>query len=108
MRAWTDAGIFLRTPIDKIVPAFAAGPGMIGNLVGGQAVGGANVLGGVEERPRGVFIGKLQFAGGMERRKRRVLLDGQLVERQMLAGFAQSACATRLPIAPVPGPAAYR
>ena len=50
MGAGPDAGIFLAAPVDEIMPAFAAGPGVIGNLVGRQAVRGADLLGGVVER----------------------------------------------------------
>ena len=52
MGARSDAGIFVAAPIDEIVPAFAAGPRVVGNLVGRQAVRGADVLGGVVERAR--------------------------------------------------------
>ena len=54
--AGPDAGIFVRPPIDEIVPAFAAGPRMIGNLVGGQAVRGADLLRHVVESARGVLV----------------------------------------------------
>ena len=59
MGARPDAGIFVRAPINEIVPAFAAGPRVIGNLVGRQAVRRADLLGRVVERARvsssGVF-----------------------------------------------------
>ena len=63
---------------------------MVGNLVGRQAVGGADLQGGVVELARGVIVGDLELAGGAERGKRRVWLDGQLIERQVLAGLGQS------------------
>ena len=38
-----------------------------------------------------IFVGDDELAGGMQRRERRVLLDGELVERQMLGGFRDGA-----------------
>ena len=52
MGAGTDAGIFLAAPVDQIVPALRAGPGVVGNLVGRQALLGADLLRDVVERAR--------------------------------------------------------
>ena len=86
-----DAGIFLGAPIDEVVPAFAAGPRVVGNLVGRQAVRGANLQGGVVQLAAEIVVGNDELARGMERGKRRVLLDGQLIEREVVAGFGQRA-----------------
>jgi hypothetical protein len=51
-----DAGIFVRPPIDQIMPALGARPRMIGNLVGRQPMRRADFLRGVVERPRGVIV----------------------------------------------------
>ena len=91
MGARSDAGIFLAAPINEIMPAFAAGPRVVGNLVGRQAVGGANLQGRVVKRAAEIVVGNDELARGMERGKRRVLLDGQLIEREMVAGFGQGA-----------------
>ena len=37
MRAGADADIVAVAPIDEVVPAFGARPGMVGDLIGGQA-----------------------------------------------------------------------
>jgi hypothetical protein len=43
----------------------------------------------------GVVVGDDQLAGGMQRRKRRLLLDRELVERQMLGRFRERALLDR-------------
>ena len=90
--ARSDAGVFLGAPVDEVMPAFAAGPGVIGNLVGRQAVRRANLQGGVVKLAAEIVVGNDELARGMERGKRRVLLDGQLIEREMVAGLGQGAC----------------
>jgi hypothetical protein len=82
-----DAGVFLGAPINEVMPAFAAGPRVVGNLVGGQAVGGTDLQGRVLKFAAEIVVGNDELARGMERGKRRGLLDGQLVEREMVAGF---------------------
>src|SRR5208282_2224944 len=89
MGARSDAGIFLRAPVDEIVAAFAAGARMVGNLIGRQAVRRADLLRRVVKGPRGILVGNFELARGMQRRERRVRLDGELIERQMLPGFAK-------------------
>ncbi len=85
--AGTDAGIFLAAPVDQIVFALRARPGVVGNLVGRQALLRADVLRDVVERARHGFVRRLQFAGGVQAEERRALFDGELIERQMLGGF---------------------
>ena len=89
MGAGADAGIFVGAPIDQIVPALAARPRMIGNLVSRQSGCRADVLGGVVERARGVLVGQPQFARGVERKKWRLRLDRELIERKVVAGLRQ-------------------
>ena len=91
MGARSDAGIFVGAPIDEIVPAFAAGPRMIGDLVGRKAVRRADLLRRVVKRARGVLVGSFELAGRMQRGERRVQLDGQLIKRKMLAGLGKRA-----------------
>ena len=95
MRAGADAGIFVHAPIDEIVPALGARPRVIGNLVGRQAVRRADLLRHVVERARGVVVGHRELAGCMQRGERRVRLDGELIERKMLAGFARARALAR-------------
>src|SRR5580704_3680469 len=96
--AWSDAGVFLGAPVDEIMPAFAAGPRVVGNLVGRQAVRSANLQGGVVELAAEIFVGNDELSRGVERGERRVLLDGQLIEREMVAGFGQGASELGRPI----------
>ena len=91
MRARPDAGIFVRAPVDEIVPALGARPRMIGNLIGRQPVRRADLLRRVVKRARGIVVGHFELAGRMQRGERRLRLDGQLIERQMLAGFGNRA-----------------
>src|SRR5262245_15437487 len=87
VRARADACILMPAPVDEIVPAFGAWPCMVGDLVGGQAGRGADLLRGVIERTRHVLVWRDQLAGRMQRRERRVWLDGELIEREMLGGL---------------------
>jgi hypothetical protein len=72
---------------------------MVGNLVGGQAVRGADLLRRVVESARDVLVRRFEFAGRMERRERRLLLDGQLIKRKMLAGLGERPPQLARPIA---------
>ena len=91
MRARADAGVFVLAPVDEIVPALGARPRVIGNLVGRQAGAAADLLRQVVERAAGVVVGNDELAGLVQRVERRVRLDGELIERQMLGGFADGA-----------------
>ena len=91
MRAGTDAGIFLAAPVDEIMLALRARAGVVGNLVGRQSRGGADLLGDVIERARDRLVRGLQLARGVQAEERRALLDGQLIQRQMLGGFRDRA-----------------
>src|SRR5208282_6914744 len=89
MGARSDAGILLRAPVDEIVPAFAARPRMVGNFIGRQAVRRANLLRGVIKGARGVLVGNFELARRVQRSERGLRLDGQLIERQMLARLGE-------------------
>ena len=87
MRARADAGIFLAAPVDQIVLALGAGSGVVGNLVGRQAVLRADFLRHVVERARHRLVRRLQFARRVQAEERRAFLDRELIERQMFGGF---------------------
>ena len=108
MRAGADAGVFVRAPVDEIVPALGAGPRVIGNLVGGEARGGADLLRGVVERAREVLVGHRELAGRTQRGERRVGLDGELIEREMLGGLGERALELGAPRPRASAPAAHR
>src|SRR5271168_465750 len=71
--------------------ALRAGAGVVGDFVSRQAGGGADVAGEVEERARVVVVGHCELARGMKRRERRVGLDGELVEREVLGRLGNGA-----------------
>ena len=89
MRARADAGIIAIAPIDQIVPAFRTGPGMIGNLIGGQTGGLGHFLRRLVEISRQVIIRNHQRTGLVQQRERRFRFDGQLIERQMIGAERQ-------------------
>src|SRR3954452_25112627 len=87
MGTGTDAGVFVPAPVDEVVPALGTRPRMIGDLVGGQPACGAHLLREVIERARSIAVRNRELAGGMQCRERRLGLNGQLIEREMLGGF---------------------
>ena len=91
VRARPDAGIFVRAPVDEIVPALGARPRVVGNLVGGQAGVRADLLRRVVERAAEILVRHDELAGRVQRGERRVLLDGELIEREMLARLRERA-----------------
>ena len=70
--AGTDAGVFVGAPVNQVVPAFGAGPGVIGHLVGRQAGVRANLLRQIVERAAGVIVGNDELAGLVQRVERRL------------------------------------
>src|SRR5438477_12197140 len=52
-------------------------------------MGGADVLSDIVENARGVFVRRPQFTRRVKRGERRLRLDRELVERNMLASFRQ-------------------
>ena len=65
----------------------APSAGVIGNLVGRQALLRADFLRHVVERARGRLIRRLQFARGVQTEERRALFDGELIQRQVFGRF---------------------
>ena len=94
MRARPDAGIFVVAPVDQIVLAFGAGSGVVGNLVGRQAVLRADFLRHIVERARSASSGVFSLPRRVQVEERRAFLDGELVERQMLGGFGDRAASS--------------
>ena len=88
MSAGPDAGILAVAPIEQVVAALGARPRVVGNLVGGQTRCCAGLEGEVVERACGVVVRHDELAGVRQRRIGRVLLDGELVEREMLCRLA--------------------
>ena len=92
VRAGADAGIFAVAPVDEVVPASRrpAGRGWRPRRPAGRAAS-ADLLRRVEQRAR---PGLRRAAPACRRRcsrsKMRVGLDGELVEREMLAGHRRS------------------
>ncbi len=101
MGARTDADIIVAAPIDQIVPAFGTGARVVGNLVGDKAGLVADFLCGVVEDARALVVRSHQLAACLQREERGVGFDGELIERQMLGGFADRAPEFLRPIAPV-------
>ena len=64
---------------------------MVGDLIGRQAARRADLLGQVVEIARGVLVGNDELAGGMQRGERRLVLDRELVEREVLGGLVDRA-----------------
>ena len=91
MRAGADAGIFMPAPIDEVVPALRARPRVVRNFIGRQAGARANFLRDVVKLATAILVGNDQLAALMQRVERRLRLDGQLIERQMLRRFRDGA-----------------
>ena len=108
VRAGADAGIFVGAPVDEIVPALGAGPRVVGDLVGRQAGAVADLLRQVVERAAGVVVGNDELAGLVQRVERRLRLDGELIERQMLGRFGDGALEFGCPLLPASAAAARR
>ena len=54
-------------------------------------MGGSHFLGYVEQRARVVVVGNDQLASRMQCRERRLLLDGELIEREVFGGLVNRA-----------------
>src|SRR5687768_11850262 len=90
VRAGADARIVAITPVSEVVAALLAWPGVVADLIGGEA-GRRGASGGqLVERRGAVGIESLQLTRGGERGEARAGLDGQLVQRQM--GGAERQC----------------
>ena len=89
MRARPDADVILIPPIDQIMAAGSPRPGVVGDFVGGQAGGREPRLGELEHRRRLVLGRQGEGAARMVGEEARAALDGELIERQVLAGQRQ-------------------
>ena len=74
-------------PIDEVVPALRARPRVVRHFVGRQAGARTNFLRRIVEVARAILVGNDQLAALMQRIERRLRLDRQLIERQMLRRF---------------------
>ena len=97
MRAGSDAGIFRAAPVNKIVPAFRARPRVIGNLVSRQSGARTGFDRQIVKFARRIAVGDHKLAGGLQRVKRRLRLDGQLIKREMLGGLRNRAAELSAP-----------
>ena len=85
MGAGTDAGIVAVAPVDQVVPALGAGPGVVRGLVGGEAGALADLLGGEVHVGGEARVGQpAEPAAGREVAEAGAGLDGELVEREMV------------------------
>src|SRR5579872_320270 len=98
MRPRPDPKIIAITPVGKIMTAGTAGAGMVRDLVSDKTRLAQEALGGLVKRPREILVGKDEFASGMERGKARAGLDGELIDREMIAGQGQRLFELRLPL----------
>ena len=98
MGPWANAGIVMSTPVDKVVPAFRPGSGVIGDFVGGQSGVTADTLGEVIEVARHVVVRHDKLARLVQAKKWRVRLDGQLVKREMFGRLGNRALEFMRPV----------
>ena len=89
MRARTDARIIVATPIEQIVPRLIPRPRMVGDLVGRQPRRLAKLLGQAIKLARLLAVGDAQRAGRMKRGERCALLDGELIQREVIGGVVE-------------------
>ena len=98
MRSGADPRIIVAAPIQQIVTRLRSRPRMIGNLVGRQPRSLAKLLGEAIQLARLLAVRDAQRAGGMPRGERRALLDGELIEREVVGGMIQRASQLRFPL----------
>src|SRR5262245_1904240 len=84
MGARTGAHIVVTAPIEQVVTRLRAGPRMVRYLISRESCRLAQLLRELVERTRTRPIRDAQSAGGMARGERRALLDGELVEREVV------------------------
>ena len=89
MGAGADAKPLARAPVDEVVPAFFAWPGVVRDLVGEKAGSLEPVLGQLVEIGLEVVVGQRESAGPMEEVEARAGLDGQLIEAEMAARMVE-------------------
>ena len=86
MGAGTNADIVPIAPIGQVVAAFRTGPGMVRDLVSGQAERIETLLRRLVERGGDLFLRRQGLSKPRQRVEMRPFLDGQLIERQMVGG----------------------
>jgi len=89
MRTGPNTGIVAIAPVDQVMPTFLACAGMIGDFIGGQSGSACQFLSRLIESCRQVFTGNLQLPIFVQQRVRRLRLNGQLVQRQMIGAEGQ-------------------
>ncbi len=97
MGARPDPQIIAAPPVGQVVPAGFARPGMVGDLVGGQASAGQVVPGRLIEGRLERVVGQRQPALRLQLMEPGAGLDGQLVEAEMAARQRQGARQLRPP-----------
>ena len=89
MRAGADAGIFAVAPIDEVVAALAAGAGVVRDFVGRQPARLGHFPRRLEQGEAQILVRQLELAGVAQAFENRVRLDGQLIERDVVAGIVE-------------------
>ena len=89
MRARADARVVAVSPIGEVVPALAAGHGVVRHLVGQQAEAACLLGCRLVERGGCVLVRQRDFATAMQGLELRPRLDRELVQRQMVGGQRQ-------------------
>ena len=97
MGARPDAHIVVIAPVGEIVAAGVAAPPVVGDLVGREAGCLHGVLSQVEERTARVIVGDCERAVALQPPEGRALLDGELIEREVVAGQRQRLRQLRAP-----------
>jgi hypothetical protein len=81
--AGSDADIVAVAPVDEVVPALLAGPGVVRDLVGRQARRRQHLPCRLEQGRAEVLVGYHQLALGVPGGERRAGLDRELVDREV-------------------------
>ena len=85
MRAGTNPRIFAIAPVDEVVAALAAGPRMVRHLIGRQSPRIGQFPRRLEQGEAQLFVRQLELARVAQALEHGVGLDGQLIERDMVA-----------------------
>ncbi len=97
VRAGADAGVVAVAPVGQVVAALRTRAGVVGDLVGVQAVGGGLLGGGLVEGGGVLALGQHQGALAVQRLEGGAGLHGELVERQVVGGERQRLAQLRAP-----------
>ena len=90
MRAGADAGIIVAAPIEQVVARLRSRPRVVRHLVSGQPRFLAKLLRQLVERAAASPFGIAQRARGVARGERRALLDGELIEREVVGRVSRA------------------